>query len=484
MNTSPNILVICTDQHRYDAVSTDGAGPAITPNLAALARDGASFDHCFSSNTICAPTRASLLTGLYPRQHGLWANGVTLPQYGDLVTAELARNGYRCGLVGKLHLSAAYLGKTETRGDDGFQVFEWAHDPSHGSPENAYHAWLRAKHPAHWKRAETERVTQQNTEYKHGATAFDSMLAEAHYTTWVAERAAAFLESTDDRPFFLLANFFDPHHPFAAPQEYLDLYPPGSIPPPKGLTEDFARKPDWQQEASHASYSGNGPSFTDFTPEEIDGIRRCYYAMVTMVDDAVATILKTLQEQDKESNTLVIFTSDHGEMLGDHRLLLKGPMMYEAAVRVPLILRWPDHIPADTAVHGMVGTHDIGRTIRASTGLPKSEREHGLDLASVSRGETQARTWAVCEYRDSCIPGDRPIHTTMLRTPNHKLVMDHGDPAEPRLGELYDLDTDPDELQNLYGLPEHLGTQLEMMTQLVNIDSMLENRSAPREAPW
>lgn len=484
MNNTPNILLICTDQHRYDALSTHSGSPAITPNLEQLARQGTIFDHCFSSNTICAPTRASLLTGLLPRQHGLWANGVTLPNYSDLVTAELAAAGYRCGLIGKLHLSAAYLGNTEVRGEDGFEVFEWAHDPSHGSPENAYHDWLRSKHLAEWEAAKSERVTPEDVQYKHGSTAFDRMPTHAHYTTWVAERARAFLESADDRPFFLLANFFDPHHPFAVPEEYLSLYPPGSVPPPRALDETFTSKPEWQEQASHASYSGNGPSFTDFTSEEIDSIRRSYYAMVTMVDEAVGTIFDTLDERGRASDTLVIFTSDHGEMLGDHRLLLKGAMMYEAAVRVPLIVRWPHHIPADNTIHGMVGSHDIARTIRASTGLPKREREHGLDLTAVSRGEEQPRSWAICEYRDSCIPGDRPVHTTMLRTPDHKLVVDHGDPVEPRSSELYDLKQDPDELHNLYGLPDHLATQLELMTQLVNVDSMLEDRSAPRRAPW
>lgn len=133
-------------------------------------------------------------------------------------------------------------------------MFEWVHDPSHGSSENAYYAWLRAKHPVHWERAETERVTRQNTEYKHGATAFDSMPTEAHYTTWVAERAAAFLESADDRPFLVLGNSSTPTTPLSRPKGTLTRIRRGSIPPPKGLTEDFARKPDWQQMASRACY--------------------------------------------------------------------------------------------------------------------------------------------------------------------------------------------------------------------------------------
>ncbi|MHA6616546.1 sulfatase family protein [Pseudonocardia sp. DLS-67] len=483
----PNILVICTDQHRYDAISTHPGSAAITPHLQELADSGAVFDGCYAPSPVCSPTRASMLTGRYPRSHGLWANGVTLPDDEHMVSRELADAGYRCGLVGKMHLAPAFQGRTEQRLKDGFEVFRWAHDPFHGSPENAYHQWLKRRHPELWARASGDVVTPEKTDFVHADTAFDAMPTEAHYSTWVTEEVQEFLQTTsDDQPFFLLANFFDPHHPFVAPQEYLDRYPPGSVPPPVGGPDELAGKPDFQTEASCCSYAGHGPSFTDFDADGIDRIRRTYYAMVTLVDDCVGRIMQALRDRGRAEDTLVIFTSDHGEMLGDHAMLLKGPMMYEGAVHVPMIVSWPGRVPAAERVDGFVGVHDIARTVRTAAGLPQTALDQGTDLVGVARGEQPAREYALSEYRDSGYGYDPEVLTTMLRAGDHKLVLWHGEPAtaRPATGELYDLAADPDELHNLWDDPAHAPVQARMLTTLVDVGVALEDRSAVRTHPW
>ncbi|WP_147915728.1 sulfatase [Ruania zhangjianzhongii] len=486
MSARPHILVICTDQHRFDAVGTHPGSVAITPNLLELSRRGTVFEHCYAPNPVCSPTRASMLTGEYPSSHGLWANGVTLPDSRSLVSRELADAGYRCGLVGKFHLGAAFQGRTEERLDDGFETYEWAHDPFHGSPDNAYHQWLQERHPDLWAEAMGDVVTPELENFTHANTLFDEMPTQASYTTWVTERTSAFLEDADDRPFFLLANYFAPHHPFAAPPEYFEKYPPGSVPPPVGGVENLASKPARQRDASVASYRGHGPSFQDFTSEQIDEIRRTYYAMISQVDDGIGQLLDVLRSQGLERDTLVIFVSDHGEMLGDHALLLKGPMLYDPAVRVPLIVSWPEHVPAGHRVRDFVGVHDVARTIRAAAGLEAYERDQGLDLTAVTRGERNGRRYAWAEYRDSGYPYDPPAMTTMYRTEEAKVVIWHGDPdaGVPQTGELYDLTTDPDELVNHWDDPDYRDLRLQLSAEALDLEVRHEDRHAPRVAPW
>lgn len=479
-----NILLICTDQHRYDVISTHPGSVAITPNLQRLADQGTVFDQCYASNPVCAPTRASMLTGQLPTRHGLWANGVTLPRPQDLVSRQLSDAGYRCGLIGKLHLSAAFQGHTERQLDDGFEVREWAHDPFHGSPENAYHRWLQDNHPDLWEQAKADLVTPDDEDFKHRDTGFDAMPTRAHYSTWVAERASNFLATVDDRPFFLVANFYDPHHPFVAPEEFRDLYPAGSVPPPVGGADELSEKPDWQREASRNSYAGHGPSYGDYTADGIDELRRKYYAMVSLVDQSIGAILDELERQGVADETMIIFTSDHGEMLGDHGMLLKGAMMYDCAVRVPLIIRQPGVVPANARVSGMVGSHDIAGTIRQVAGLPPHPLDQGIDLVKVAAGELSGRDWATCQYRDSGYPTDPPIYTTMLRTPDHKLIVRHGLDSDPYPAELYDLGTDPDELHNVYSAPQYADTLRNLYARLIDIDFQNEDRTACREFPW
>lgn len=485
-DTRPNILFICTDQQRYDVIGTFLGSAAITPNLSRLAEHGAVFEHCYSTSPICSPSRASMMTGEYPSSHGLWANGVTLPRDRSLVSRELADAGYRCGLVGKLHLAAAFQGRTEERLDDGFEWFEWAHDPFHGSPENAYHRWLREEHPEAWAAAQADVLTPDAKDFKHKNTRFDEMPTEAHYSTWVTERVNAFLETPDDRPYFVIANYFDPHHPFAAPEEFIAQYPAGSVKPPVGDRSELETKPSRQTDASNSSYVGHGPSYVDFTPEELDEIRRIYHAMVSLVDDGVGRILDAAARRDDGRETLVVFVSDHGEMLGDHALLLKGPMMYDVAVRVPCIVSWPGHIPEGERVESFVGLHDLARTFRVAAGVPAYSRDQGQDLVAVARGDAAGRPYAWSEYRNAGYPYDPPAHTTMYRRHDYKLVVWHGDPDEgrPATGELYDLVADPDELVNLWDDPAHLGVRATLYQELCDVQMNHENRHHERLAPW
>ncbi|MDP9363987.1 MAG: sulfatase-like hydrolase/transferase [Chloroflexota bacterium] len=482
----PNILCICTDQQRYDALGAYGNGTIRTPGIDGLARDGVLFERCYVQSPVCAPARASLVTGRYVHAHGLWANGVALPGHLPLFPRALADAGYDCGLIGKLHLAAAFGGRTESRLDDGFRFFAWSHDPSHPSPENAYHRWLEARFPEQYAAATAPGAGRRG----HEPGRFDAMPTEAHYSRWVRETAVEFLrlERDPDKPFFLWANFYDPHHPFVVPREYLDRYDPATLPTPIDEPAGLAGKPPVQAEASRESYAGKARGFADYSPEELREAIRAYYAMVTLVDDETRAILAALDELGLAEDTLVVFTSDHGEMLGDHRLMLKGPMLYEPAVRVPLILRWPGRLPAGERRPEIVEWIDLCPSFLAAAGLPPLLGNQGLDLLPLARGEGDAtrRDWALCEYRDSGHPYEPSVHVTMLVRGRYKLNVYHGLPAteRERTGELYDLEADPDELSNLWDDPAHASVRVELEEFLLDTLVATEDRSQPREAFW
>jgi arylsulfatase len=481
----PNILLICTDQQRYDSLGCYGNPYVQTPIIDQLAAEGVLFEHCYVQSPVCAPSRASLVTGRYPHNHGLWANGVALPAHEEFFTRALADGGYDCGMIGKLHLAACFNGRTEPRLDDGLRYFQWAHDPSQGSPQNMYHRWLEEHHPELYVQAVENRAKRQ----AQGVT-FDTMPTEAHYSRWVGDKSVEFLTSARDqeKPFFLWANFYDPHHAFVAPQEYLDRYIAAELPRPIGKEGELALKPAILTEASAESYAGHARGFTSYSAEEIQEVIAAYYAMVTLIDDEVKRILETLAALGLAEDTLVIFTSDHGEMLGDHRLILKGPMMYEGAVRVPLILRWPGHLPAGERRPELVQWIDLNPTMLEAAGLPPLPRNQGQSLLPLARGDkgAPARDWALCEYRNNGHPYDSPVHTSMLRHRQFKLVVYHGEPAtqRSRTGELYDLEADPQEVTNLWTHPAYLETRTHMQERLLDVLVATEERSQPREAYW
>ncbi|CAN5814596.1 sulfatase-like hydrolase/transferase [soil metagenome] len=486
MPEKPNILFICTDQHRFDALGCYGNPYIQTPNVDALAAEGVLFEQCYVQNPVCAPSRASLVTGQYPSAHGLWGNGVTLPDDAELFSTALAKDGYDCGMIGKMHLSHCFAGRTESRlADDGYRFYKWAHDPSHSSPDNDYHQWLREAHPAHF-----ERVKDNGQRERHQAAGFDTMPTEAHYSRWASERANELLAEQRDRhePFFLWVNFFDPHHPFVAPQEYLDRYAPATLPDPIGYPGELETKPEIQRLASAESYAGHARGFGSHSLDEIRQIVAAYYAMVSLIDDEVRRILDSLDDLDLAEDTLVIFTSDHGEMLGDHQLLLKAPMLYDPAVRVPLIMRWPGHLPAGERRAELVQWIDLNPTILDAAGLDPLPASQGMSLLPLARGDADAepRGWAFCEYLNSGHPYDPPVFISMLRHGRYKLIVEHGPPAttRERTGELYDLIADPHELHNLWDAPVHADTRICLERKLLDVLVATRDRSQPRAAHW
>jgi len=491
--TAPNILMLCTDQQRFDTLGCYGNLQAHTPNLDRLAEQGAVFEKCYVQNTICSPSRASLFTGMYARNHGLWANGVSMPDHRKMFTRVLADAGYDLGMIGKQHLSPVVDYMTERRYDDGYRVFEWAHDPIHRSPQNAYLRWLKKTYPDLYNQTFPDEADPEKGEAGNkarGATPMNVIAPEAHFSHWVADRAIAFIEEDKEReadqPFFLIANFFDPHHPFGAHEDFRKLIDADAIPDPIGADDELDTKPVVQSHYSEKSYGGWAPGFKEYDKTEIRELRASYLAMVAQIDFEVGRVLDALEASGQADNTLVVFTSDHGEMLGDHAQLLKGPMMYEGCTRVPLILRWPGNIPAGERVSNLVQWIDLPSTYLDVSGAKGEHHGQGASLMALFSGAADWRDWALCEYRDAGHPGNPAVHTTMLRYEQWKLILWHGAPATQRDmdGELYDMESDPSELINLYHDPKNSDLRERLKDQLLNVLDHTEDRSQPRISNW
>lgn len=468
MTVQPNILWITTDQQRYDTIAALGNSLVHTPNIDRMIGDGVAFERAYCQSPVCTPSRASYLTGRYPRTTRCRQNGQTIPRHERLISRILADHGYRCGLAGKQHLSSCADGKVEIRGDDGYDVFHWSHHPQPDWPENAYTQWL-IQNGTSWD----ELYTGDATPYvKRGVP------AEFHQTTWCAEMAIDFIRDNRDGPWLFHFNCFDPHHPFDPPAEYLNHYEPEQMPLPKYREGELNEKPVYQQ-LDH-QWAHNEPGYFDvaaMTDDDRRQVTAAYYAMVELIDHQVGRMIRALEETGQLEQTIVIFMSDHGEMLGDHGLYLKGPHFYEEAVRVPLVFRWPSRFQAGLRVDGLTELLDIAPTILEAVGIPVPEAMQGRSLLPICTGDSDPslhRDFVFSEYYNAWT--HKRSYGTMFRTASEKIVVYHGVDQ----GELYDLKFDPDEFDNRWRDDAYAETKMRLLKRAFDASVFTMDPSPPR----
>jgi arylsulfatase len=468
----PNILWICTDQQRYDTIAALGNDLIRTPNIDRLVRNGVAFTHAYCQSTVCAPSRASFLTGRYPRTTGCRQNGQSIPKRERLISRILADRGYTCGLAGKLHLASASDGKVEERTDDGYEVFHWSHHPQPDWPENAYSQWL-AKQGTSWD----ELYTGPGTSYVK-----EGIPAEFHQTTWCTEMTIDFIRQHQDKTWMFSFNCFDPHHPFDPPKEYLDRYDPNAMPLPRFQPGELDNKPVYQR-LDH-QWAHDEPGYfhvAAMTDDDRRQVTAAYYAMIELIDDQVGRMLAALEQTGQLENTIVIFMSDHGEMLGDHGLYLKGPHFYEEAVRCPLIISWPGKFEQDLRCEGLVELVDLVPTLLDSAGIAIEPAIQGRSLAPILRGEAEPdhhRDYVYCEYYNAWT--HKRSYGTMMRTADKKIVVYHGIDD----GEFYDLDNDPGEIENLWRSREHAEVREKLLKDAFDASVFTMDPMPPRRGPF
>ena len=442
----PNILWICTDQQRYDTIRALGNEHINTPNIDRLVRESTAFSHAFCQSPICTPSRASFLTGMYASTvHGCANGNDYWSGAAPLVTKLLADGAdYDCGLAGKLHLAGAH-GRVEPRGDDGYRVFHWSHDSRDQWPEgHAYADWVKEQgHVLADLRKDTA-----------------SLPPKLHQTTWCADKAIEFMNEDREDPWLMSVNIFDPHGPFDPPQEYLDRYDPISLPDPLWGEQDVA--------AHEKLGPVDGVGSIDL--KDAKEVTAAYYAMIELVDDNVGRMLQALEDSGQRENTLVIFTSDHGELLGDHQLVGKGCRFYECLVRVPLVCSWPGHIREGVVSDALVELIDIVPTLLQLAGVAVADRMQGRSLWPLLTGASEAedhRAYVRSEYYRALnpdVPGREHLqgsYGTMIRDRRYKLVCYH----DREMGELYDLTADPGEFNNLWDDPASSQVRFRLMKQ-------------------
>ena len=372
-----------------------------------------------------------------------WREGATL------LPDMFADAGYHCGLVGKLHL-AGNDGMVEPQ-PEGYDFYEWCHAPRDAwGDANAWTAWMAER--SH--QLSDFRTDQSGTV----PTAY-------HYTTWCADAGRRFIGEEAEEPWLLSVNIYDPHPPFNPPEEYRRRYDPDEVPGPHFRASDLEAQErlaevDFQTEAR--------------PPDEFDAREKiaAYYAMIELLDEKVGDLLDELERTGQRENTVVIFMSDHGEMLGDHGLVQKGCRFYEGLTRVPLVISYPREFETGVVNDALVELTDIAPTlielcnVNESTTAERFGGMQGESLVPLLRGKTDNHRTAVrCGYYHALNPVTRPdsevFFGTMIRTDRYKLVAYHGHET----GELFDLHEDPHEFNNLWTNPDYRDIKADLLKQ-------------------
>ena len=470
-----NLLLVTTDQQRADSIGAYGNPVCATPNMDALAATGTRFDAARTQHILCQPARATILTGTYPSTHGVVCNGVDLPEIAveQSLATHLGRAGYRTALFGKAHFATVYpfvpTGRVESvegsaRVPDGWtgpyfgfdhvQLVLFGHNmrmaPLQGNWNWCFGPAPMGLHYGRWLFRDGEdrgraRLAAMQPEasgraWDHTQTWPNALAEEDHPTTWIADRAVDWLRTVDE-PFFAWVSFTDPHHPMDAPHPWCDRYDPADVLEvlPEPHPEEFDGKPPmhraWTQGARGTPFEFANPGGAHYSREELARMTAGYYGMVSQIDHQLGRLLALLDERGIADDTLVVLTSDHGEFLGHHQMIFKGPVHYDDLLRVPLVARGPGFVPG-AVVDEPVGTIDVAPTLAAAAGLDRPAHFEGRPLLDGPREH-------VITENDFDIVFRMSLRTLTTRT--HKVTVDRDHEA---FGELYDLAEDPGERVN------------------------------------
>lgn len=466
MPTKPNMLIIMTDQQKASAIRMYGNPDVPTPSLERLAARGIRFDQCYTPHPLCVPARVSFWTGRYPHEHGSRTNEILMPP-GECHFARVLHDaGYRLALFGKDHCFQP--------ADD--RLFEERYVFSHQGPDDA----------------ENEQVAEVVRWIRSGRRPGQRLLSEPRINPYPAEhcptavlarRTIRFLEQqTGDKPFCTWISIPDPHGPLQCPEPYASMHPPESITLPPWRDDDL------EQKMERARVFRQLLGYDQMTEEQIRQRVSIYYGMIRFVDDAVGQILDTLDRRGLAENTIVVFTSDHGDYAGEHRLTDKSSTFYDCMTRVPLIVSWPRRLPEGVVDRNLVSLLDVMPTC---LGLADAARPDGIDGRMLpGTGDDPPRDAVFSEYgaggprlRLADLPrltaqalweNETPSipllrwreaegHPKMVRMGKYKYVYDPMDEVD----ELYELEADPWELTNLARDPGHAAARFALRDRLL-----------------
>ncbi len=440
MAGKPNLLIIHTDQQSWWTLGCYGGTVVETPNIDRLAANGARFTNFFTNSAVCTPSRGCFVTGRYPESHGAYVNNVPLNR-DEITFAEVLRQeGYRTGYVGKWHL-------------DGTPRPGWVHPDRTMGFDEAEYMFNRG----HWKKMEdTAQGDVQPTVYPYRVIGDE----ETYATDWLTNKALKFLEANDDQAFCFMLSLPDPHGPVDVRPPYDTLFEPSQMELPASFVDE--NLPDWA-----ANLQRNSPFGTD-KPNRADTLRRflaLYYGEVKLIDDAVGRILAKLEADGIMDNTIIVFTTDHGEYAGEHGLQGKNHI-YETAYRIPMIIHWPAGIAPGTVVDQLVSTVDFQPTILTLMGVDLCGREQGRDGSALMQQNDAAWNDEVQFHH-----ANHRFAGVFTRRYELALVRDGKDV-------LFDRINDPQQMHNLIEDPAHADTVSKLRRKIIDHHQELDTPSA------
>ena len=348
----PNVLLLFTDQQRHDTIAAGGNDLICTPAMDRLCETGVRFDRCYTSSPVCVSARFSLLTGLYPHRNGCADNGHPMDQALPTIPGMLTGAGYQTRAIGKMHFRPV-------RQPFGFESMELSEEiPARAEDDEFLQDLIEAGyghvHEPHGIRSELYYIPQTS-----------QLPAELHTTHWTADRTIQFLRERDkSRPFFVWTSFIKPHPPFDPPVPWNKLYRAHEMPLPN-RAERVEQLMTWHMRNQNYFKRRNAGVDDNL----ITAMRAAYYSSISFIDYNVGRILAELDSQNEFENTIIIYTSDHGELLGDYDCYGKR-CFYDPAARVPLIVSWPGKIPAGEVCSTSVSTVDLFPTVADAAGMP------------------------------------------------------------------------------------------------------------------
>lgn len=444
-----NVIFILSDDHRYDAMSFMGHPFAKTPNMDAMAKNGVHLKNAFVTTSLCSPSRASILTGLYTFRHRVIDNQRLVPEGTQFFPQYLQEAGYNTGFIGKWHMGAA--------SDD---------------PRPGFDYWFSFKGQGHYYPPGKNYTINENGK---------RVPQDGYITTLLTEKAVQFLEEQDgsDQPFFLYLSHKAVHGPFTPEPKYdgtLADYP-FKVPASGDLLSDnLINRPRWLLDQRN---SWHGMDFPLHTGNSIEAFYKSYCEALRSVDDSIGTVMDQLKKMGIYDDTLVIYMGDNGYMFGEHGLIDKR-VAYETSARVPMLMQCPSLIKGDSVVEEVVANIDIAPTVMQAMGLEKPPHMDGASFLPLAEGK--AIPWRdyflYVYYWEQNYP-QTPTHFC-LRGDQFKYTTYYG---LWDTDELFDIQADPMEQNNLIYKPEFEATRKSMQDRLYSMMDELGGMEIPLNPP-
>jgi arylsulfatase A-like enzyme len=450
----PNVVVIMTDDQRWDCLSCEGHPFLKTPHLDRIAREGAHFKKMFVTTSLCSPSRASFMSGLYAHAHKVTNNFTDYPAGLPSYPLRLQESGYETAYIGKWH-----MGEDSDEKRPGFDY------------------WITHKGQG----------TYYDTTFNVNGT---RMVKEGYYTHRLTDMTVEWLKGDHEKPFLLIMGHKAPHTPFTPEKKYEHIFDNVPIGYPESAF-DLESKPKWVEERLNTWHGIYGPvygfrkDFPDTSPEgvkEFAAFARAYQATIKSVDDSAGEVYAALEETGLLDNTLLIFTSDNGMFLGEHGMTDKRTM-HEGSIRVPLLARYPKLTRPGTVIDEMVLNVDLAPSVLDICGAPPLENIHGMSWKGLLDGS--AKTWRTAWHYSYDYEEQFPYTPNVrgVRTDEWKYVHypEGGDLPDRHKAELYNLKNDPGETKNVIDDPRYAKKVQELQTELHRL--MDETGALPDKMP-